>query len=64
MPEENRHFYLSEVPSYEQLTEDNQKVYNELGKSTNIEKPVVEESKIPIKTPVLSGESLNQDDKV
>lgn len=64
MPEEHRHFYLSEVPSYEQLTEDKQKVYNESGNSTNIEKTVVEEIKIPIKVPVLSGESLNQDEKV
>ena len=64
MPEEQRHFYLSEVPSYDHLTEENENVVSDTKKYTNIEKPVVEETHFPTKTPILSGESLSQDNKV
>ena len=64
MPEEQRHFYLSEVPSYEHLTEDNQNAVSDTGKYTNIDNSVVEETGFPTKTPILSGESLHQDHKV
>ena len=64
VPEEKGHFYLSEVPSYEQLLESESKTSDDLRKQTYTGQPVVEEGGFPTKTPLLSGESLRQDDKV
>ena len=65
MLDEKGHFYLSEVPSYEQLIDSDKKSSGELGKKTSIvEQQVLGESGIPMKTPIQSGESISQDDRV
>lgn len=62
------HYYLSEVPSYENLDEPLPITKVDDGKQgdlwRNMAKPVIQEDALSIKNPVLSGQSLHQDDKV
>ena len=65
MLDEKGHFYLSEVPSYEQLMDSDRKLSGDLEKKTSIVgQQVLDESGIPMKTPIQSGESISQDDRV
>ena len=65
MLDEKGHFYLSEVPSYEQLLDSDRKLSGELDKKTSIVgQQVLDDSVIPMRTPIQSGESINQDDRV
>ena len=65
IPEEQSHFYLSEVPSYEHLTEQNEpKSALESEKYAKAQQESIEDSPISIKHSVSSGTSLDQDGKV
>ena len=58
------HFYLSEVPSYEHLDESLPMTQMVNEKPTNQAKPIIQDAALTIKHPVVSGQSLHQDDKV
>ena len=64
-PDEKGHFYLSEVPTYDQLIESDRKLSEDLERKTSII-PTQDftENGIPIKTPVISGESIEQENNV
>ena len=65
IPEEQSHFYLSEVPSYEHLTEQNEpKSALELEKHAKARHESIDDQPISIKHSVSSGTSLDQDNKV
>ena len=65
MTDEKGHFYLSEVPSYEQLMDSDRKLSGDLERQTKfVTRQDSDESGIPTKTPILSGESFDQDNKV
>ena len=65
IPEEQSHFYLSEVPSYEHLTEQNEpKSALELENHAKAQQASVEDHPVSIKQSVSSGTSMDQDNKV
>ena len=64
-PDEKGHFYLSEVPTYDQLIESDRKLSEDLERKTSIiPKQDFDENGIPIKTPIISGESIEQENNV
>ena len=63
--DEKGHFYLSEVPTYDQLLESDRKLPGDLERKTSVTpKEIMDENGIPTKIPVISGEAVEQDNKV